>query len=404
MTKKTLRNLILLCVVLFSFYWLSMPANKTTKIGAGRQLLLSHISWSELGAIVFQKGDESLEVVADSSGSWSIPSKHSYPASASQLRSFILKLMDLSSKQSIEGSDTGIEKLGLSEESNKEKGNGIIKLKGKSGEVIETLYLGGLRTRKSDSPEESMGLSGQYLKLNSKDEVYLIPLPITYQVDVSSWIDSSILRIQQSQVYEAQVIDRSGEEEKELYSIKRVSPLTKFEGEPEFSLSISAPEGKEIEETFVRQISMGLEDLKAENVFKKDDSEVSSFKPVRSIKYSLTNGLVYEIKIQDLEGVHYLNVTVSKDENLIERIRSQYTKEQEAKEDPTPEIKDDKEPQENAPNEKPTIIEPSIINDDEVNKEKARLENWVYIVADFVGKKLLKDESSFFKDVQASES
>src|SRR5690606_21714354 len=194
-----------------------------------RQLLLSDIAWNEVTSIELHKGKESILLEAQADGSWNVPLRNNYPASVSTIRSFMLKLMDLSSSQSIETTEEGIKKMSLDSLSasanevdqitGEAASKGGVVLKGKDGKEIETLYLGALRTRKGGSDEEHLSLSGQFVRLGSTNEVYLIPLPLTFGTDVASWIEKQILKIEQGSVYSVEVFSGKLGEGTLLYSI-----------------------------------------------------------------------------------------------------------------------------------------------------------------------------------------
>lgn len=415
MKKKTVINLLILACALLALYWMSYSDTRAKKKNTGRQLLLSDIAWNEVTSIELHKGKESILLEAQADGSWNVPLRNNYPASVSTIRSFMLKLMDLSSSQSIETTEEGIKKMSLDSLSasanevdqitGEAASKGGVVLKGKDGKEIETLYLGALRTRKGGSDEEHLSLSGQFVRLGSTNEVYLIPLPLTFGTDVASWIEKQILKIEQGSVYSVEVFSGKLGEGTLLYSIKRVSSLSGTE-EPTYVFSEKAPSGKEVSQTVVRQLTMALEDLKAEDVYATSDKAVADFSPEQYTVFSLSNGLVYTISAQEINGAYFLKIGVTLDENLQSELKEKFEQEvsnkkelepsRDAKEDLSPEETKDKTEKTNKENEEPVL---TLATKEELKKEQEKHDPWLYVVADFVGKKFLKDANAFFKEI-----
>ncbi|HMO16948.1 MAG TPA: DUF4340 domain-containing protein [Oligoflexia bacterium] len=404
MSKKTLLILSFTCLALIFLYFLS-DGGSVSKKSKGRALIFSQMKWDSVSSITLQKGEASLEIESLlNGGSWTIPSRNSYPASASAVRSLFLKLMDLSSAQAIDASQEGIKKLGLSDDS-REFGQGSIAFKDKSGKVLDKLYLGGLRTRKNETPEKLMSLSGQYVRLESRPDIFLVPLPVTFQTDVSAWLETGVLSIKPSLVYRVMVLDGTGLSE--LFRLDR-STLLRDEKEPEFSLSIAVPAGKEVQDTTVRQLVLALEDLRLEDVKSKTDDVVKDFTPSRILKYELVNGLVYLLGVKETDGVAYLSLSVSRDEALVEELVKKFEIEGLNENGSDDQISDETilstESNSEASDNKPDLLKtPVFASVDEARTENDRLNSWIYIVPDFVAKKFIKDQSEFFREKPVEE-
>lgn len=406
MNKSNLRNLLIISIGLIALYWLSYSdTRKSASKSSSRSLLLSHIEWSNLGSVELSSDGKSLSIESDKSGNWYLPSKNSYPASLSQIRSFLLKLMDLSSSQSIETNAEGLEKMGLHDSSSSDS-KGSVVLKNSSGDVVEKIYFGALRTKKGASDEDLLSLSGQFIRLALKDKsentAYLIQLPVSISTEIGSWIEKSILKIEQSKIYKIESFKIEDNKESLSYEISRTNLLFLSEVEPEFSFSISPPKDKEISETVVTQVTTAVEDLKADDVYYVNDEKVNDFKPDNLIKFYLTNGLVYKIMTQDIDGAYFAKIELERDSALIEKLKPMFEEER------AKELKSEENSEENANEENPNIednlakkdeVSFQEVSEDEVEKERLRLSSWVYVFPDFVGKKFMKDASQFFKEV-----
>ncbi len=407
MNKKTVVNLLLVALGLFILYWLSYTDTRQKKSVAGRELLFSEVSWSDVESIELHKEGDSITLDSGAEGSWFLPSRGNYPANISSIRSFLLKLMDLSSSQSIETTEEGMKKMGL-DEMGGEASKGAVVLKNREGKEIETLYLGSLRTRKGASEEDTLSLSGQFVRLGSKNEVYLVSLPVSISTDIGSWIDKSVLKLDQSLVYRVASYVLQGDKEILKYTINRVSSLTN-EAEPEYSFSQKAPRDKEISQTVVRQVTMALEDLKADDVYLREDTSVGDFSPKQVMRFFLTNGLVYEVRVQETDGACFISIEVNRDQALVEELSGIFEKEKVSKTEAPDEFPEESEKgdSEEAAQEASTQEEENqvfqVVTEDEVLKERERLGKWVYVVPDFVGKKFMKEVEVFFKEIAKEE-
>jgi hypothetical protein len=418
MKRKTIVNLLLVTIGLFILYWLSYTDSRQKSVSSGRKLLLSHVSWNEVASLDLHKEGETITLASGDSGAWFVPIRGNYPASVSSIRSFLLKLMDLSSSQTIETTPEGMKKMGLSAHDD-EHSRGAIVLKAKDGKEIETLFLGTLRTRKNASDEDLLSLSGQFVRLGSGNEVFLVPLPVTFATDMGAWIEASILKIEQDQVYQVAAVSRGDATGTPLYTIRRTSPLL-GEAEPEFAFSETAPAGKEVSQTVVRQVTMALEDLKAEDVYPREDETVRDFTPEKSVYFSLVNGLVYGVHVQDIDGAYFITIETTRDEALITSLETAFEeqkshaeaqkKDKEAEEAAEKADEDSEAAKENSGEpasedavEKEEDAGLKIASEEFARSERDRFESWVYVVPDFVGRKFLKDIETFFKEIPSEE-
>ncbi len=378
MNKKLLSSLVVVSIVLLGVYFLSQESNKNIKSAP----VLPNVEWSKLSKLVLEKEGVKLELSLDKSSQainkWVVASQSSYPASSSSVNGLMFKLMDLSGSQSVDLTDAGLSRLGLTDDS-KSAGQGIITLFGQNGEEVEQLYLGGLRNRKNTTVEETLALSGQYVRKKSTGKSYLLALPINAQTTASAWLDTEILSIPSSMVYKVTAARAAVDSS---YGILRTSALT-AEGKPEFSLKEKAPANKEIDKLVFDQITSGLEDLKLENVFPSntDSPELSDMKFLPLLTYELVNGLVYKITGGDKGEKSYITVSVEYNDSLADEAIAVETKELEGKTvDP----------------KKPKILKSS---KEEAEKLQAGYVKWKYEVPKYVYSRFSKNRDNLFKDI-----
>lgn len=379
MNKKLLSSLVVFSIVLLGVYFLSQESNKNVKSSP----VLPNIEWSKLSKLVLDKEGVKLELSLDKNNQainkWVVASQYSYPASSSSVNGLMFKLMDLSGSQSVDLTDAGLSRLGLTDDS-KSAGQGIITLFGQNGEEVEQLYLGGLRNRKNTTVEETLALSGQYVRKKSTGKSYLLALPINAQTTASAWLDTEILSVPSSMVYrvtaERAAVDSS-------YGILRTSALTATEGKPEFSIKEKVPANKEIDKLVFDQITTGLEDLKLENVFpaNAENTELSEIKFLPLLTYELVNGLVYKISGGEKGEKAYITVAVEYNDSLADEAIALETKELEGKtENP----------------KKPKILKSS---KEEAEKLQAGYVKWKYEVPKYVYSRFSKNRDNLFKDI-----
>src|SRR5690349_16973732 len=73
--------------------------------------LLAGISSSRIAKLIMVQGNDQVEL-ASKDGQWTVPSRNNYPADASKVNAFLLKLFDLTSSQRIPTSAESLKKLG----------------------------------------------------------------------------------------------------------------------------------------------------------------------------------------------------------------------------------------------------------------------------------------------------
>ena len=326
--------------------------------------------------------------MGDDNGNWVVPSKGNYPASTAAIRSFLLKLMDISTSQKIQVFPEGLEKLGLND-SGKQSGHGVITLSYGDKEAAK-VYLGSLRNRKGQGMEEQATLSGQYVKYSFSDQVFMLPLSINLQIEEKNWLKTELFSIPSSEIYsfESVAILPNGDIGKQDFGILRQDEISSSSA-PKFGLTLPAPAGKEIQTTVVNQIVSGLENFNFSNVYRDSDELVKGVVFSKGAVFSLLNGLQYQVRVgkKDAQTLIKISSVLSKEvQSKVQEIEKKIT-------EGTSQV-DGKQ------NE--TKVEPKKIeyaNDSSITLENQKLSGWVYEIPDFVASRFSKVPTDFFKDI-----
>lgn len=399
MKSRDLLKLVISAAVVFVVYGVLQFSNRNGRTSNERSL---SIKWEQVTKITLSKEDKMLDLVANEYGEWSLPARNSYPASSSAIRAFLLKLMDISTSQKVQVSSTGLEKLGLND-SGKHSGLGTITLFYKDKEAGK-VYLGALRSRKGESMENEMALTGQYVKYSASDQVFMLPMAVNLKLEPKDWIETALLNVSINDVFE--VVSRVLGSEKSQNSQKSLAPDLLLSREDDlfssnaakFKAEIDVPKGKEILQTNVNQVATALENFAFTDVLSINDDDFKSAKGDRVIEYRLLTGQVYEIKLARKDQRSFVVISTKIDSGLLNRVnalRSQFESLITAKESKgSPVTKP-----EDANNEKGASIKKiEFANENEVSEVNKKFQGWVYEVPEYLYDRLSKTGEELLTD------
>ncbi len=398
MTKKNLVILVAVMVVLGGLYFLARP--RTTQHESQDQVtLLSGIDGEKVAKVSVEQGEGKLELELKD-GTWTIPSRAGYAAEGSKVRSLFLKLLDLSTSQSVPAGTAGLKKLGLDDKGVK-NGRALVKFFDKDGHELGGVYLGETRKgEKSDEQGPRMTISGQYVRSTKNDRVFLVGLPVNITTAISEWLDTNLMNVLQSKVYEVvqTKIAPDGAKAK-VFELVPESEDGRKEGTPlAFKPAAPVPVDFDLQKPVISQISSGLENVRFSDVRHADDAEVKDLVFDSETEYQSMDGLVYTVLTSQKGDKIHAKVRVHFDADLVKNLQELYAK---RKEDRDKEKEKEKQAHPTpAPGETPTREEvdepaekseqPKFSNADEASKIQARFEPWIYELANYQGQKFRK--------------
>lgn len=347
-----------------------------------------NIEWAKISKISLSKEGKIFELTKKED-TWVIPSKFNYRAQDSSVQSFLLKLADISNAQKVQISDSGVDRLGLSEES-KSKGQGIISLSYGDKEASK-IYLGALRSVKGEPLENQLSLSGQYVKSAQDSQVYMIPLAISLQMEAKDWMSTEILRILPNTVY--QIVLKNGADNSNSDTIVIDRSDTLFSSDKaSFKANVKIPGGKKINVDALSQVSSALESFTIDDIVSGANDD-SGFMKVGYALYRLTSGLEYRIDFYKKDALSAVRVFVDFNKELagsLLKIQEDFIASKKS------------EGGDNKDTDKASIIEESrkiVLSDQSKAQElHKQFDSWLYAVSDTQFLKMYKKTSEFLVD------
>lgn len=380
MNQKTLIRLVVAAVVLAIIYFLTVSRDEP-RAGDSEHRLLDGIGSEAVGKIELEQGSEKVELVFKD-GQWRVPARGDYQADGSKIRAFLLKLFDMEISQRLPADEKSAERLGVSAESVK-RGMGYIKLADGSGRTLAGIRLGEARRGKDKTPASPT--SGQYVRRDDQEEVYLVGTPVSLTVAPESWIDVNLINILPSSIEKVLQAKRSAESEELLFELMK-SDEKDTTGQPVLKLKTELPPGKNLQEPIVTQVRSALENFRIADVRVASSPETKDLNFDFLTKYSTSAGLVYSIETAEKDQKSYVRLRVAFDAELAQALKEEAEKAAPAAA-PTP--NGDATPQPtSSPAPSPKKPELKLSSAEEANKLNADLEKWVFEVPAYNARKL----------------
>ena len=320
MTTKRLGYLLIVLAVFAALY--SVFGTGSRNEGSRQAVnLLASVEGDKVERMVIQQGTESIELARKDSG-WTLPQRNDYPANAERVRSLLLKLFDLSTSQLVPAGPAGIKKLGLDQEGVK-SGRSLVKFFDGAGQELGGLYLGQVRAGKSDSAQLSGlpgSMTGQFVRKDGSDQVYLIAAPLTLVTSMANWLDTNLVNILRSKVLSVSQKKTSSTGAAEL-----VFELKKPESKEAESLELQpgAAEGEEVQSAVVSQVASSLENLRITDVKPASDTDLQKLNFDQETSYQIDNGLVYHVASAQEKDKIFVKLWVDYDQELAKKLEAE---------------------------------------------------------------------------------
>lgn len=353
------------------------------------------VTWSKVDKIVLSKEGKTFELVKDKknnavSDNWVIPEKSAYMANSSTVQAFLLKLADISNAQKVQISDSGLDRLGLTEES-KSKGQGVISLFDGEKEVLK-IYIGSLRSVKGESMENQLSLSGQYVKALNDPQVYMIPLAVVLKLDSKDWINTEILKIEESKIY--QIIAKHGEDDSssDRVVIDRSDNIFS-DNQAVFKTDVKIPGTKEVDSAVISQLSGSLANFVVDDVLEASSKNMEGAKKLGYLVFKLVSGLEYRLDLYKKDAKSFVAIKTTFSEDLASELKKRHEEFLAVKKEATPNEGDSKKAEPAKEESKLYLLD----------KEKASeiqqgFNNWLYEVSEQTLTQLNKKPTDFLKD------
>ncbi|MCB0344044.1 MAG: DUF4340 domain-containing protein [Bdellovibrionales bacterium] len=304
MSQRNFFGLIALLIVTFGVFWASKSSFEDSDLQPTVRFL-EHVNSDKIQEIVLTRGEESL-TIAKQGGIWTLPAKDGYPADPGKVRSLLLSLFELKSSQKITDQEDHYARLGVTDESVKE-GKAKIELRGPDASTLAGFYVGDMR--KSRTPGEMPGMSGQYVREIRSSDVYLIGDRVPVIVLISNWLLRNLSNILPKGIEKVTQFELEGSELKPVFSLQRTEHK---EGEEAPMFALDSAEGEKPQTVAATQVQTGLENMRIVDVLKDGDA-TKEFKFDRKTQYVLNNGLVYSVTTAELGEKFFAKLSVEFD-------------------------------------------------------------------------------------------
>lgn len=383
MNKRSLLILGAVLLALAVVFFSTNPDTRNTKPAAVQ--LFADLDGEKLGKLELEKGKDKVELRLKDNV-WTVPARDDYRADYGKVRSFLLKLLELTVTQQVPGGKESFEALGVAD-NNTEKGFSKVSLLTADNNELSGLYIGDNRKQRKNGPPTS-GV-GQYVRKVGTEKVYLVSEPLYLSVTPQEWLETELVNIPASKVRGIkQTHLTAGAEEKDFELVtKRDGQGARQSGKFELSEPLTA--GEELQEPVISQIGAGLENARMEDVhaaktFEETNKEVAFD---RRSYFETQNGLIYTVDSAEHDGKYYLKVAVRFDSELAKTIQDEIAKKNEQlkkeKEEKEKQQTSSQAAQENSSSSSFEPIKAELSTAGEAEKINAALSQWIYEVAKY---------------------
>jgi hypothetical protein len=407
-----LKILVVVLLVVLGLYVVTQSEDAPVKATVS---LLGQLDSEKISKVILEHGEDKLELKL-SGKTWVLPARHDYPADASKIRAFMLKLFDLSSSQHIPAGEEGLKKLGLVEEELKNGFSRVVFLDAEEKE-LGGLFLGKVRETKEETPP-TMGMpvssSGQFVREISGSGVFLISMPVNVVATVEHWIESNVLNVLRADILRIIAKFSDGAQD---YRIDRVEENGALSLDGSFVLQ-DQKSGEKVKGSQITQLSGALENLRLSDVSKFDEAQQTKLD--RTVDFFTKTGLVYSIKTQSKDDKVFARISVHFDEafaaelkeyeaRLKEKLKLEREKKESEKEAAEAEKQTEgaAEPVKKAEEEKPAE-EPKVVlqlsSAKGAEKEQERFASWVFELPSYQGDKFRFSYPDLLESEEADKS
>jgi len=341
--KLTILGIVAVLMVIWAVAQ-SHVSNRPSMETEGPSFLLQGLDPAGIGSIVLGSGEDTVTLKRQQ-GDFAVVNKDNYPAKIGEINNLLTKCQEIQRTQFVTDNPANHEDLGVTEEN----ANATIKFF-KADSSLLTGIIGG--------KTKELG-QGTYVRLASSDAVYVAPT-MPYIADTAiSYIEQELISVKRDDIVSVTVSSAS-----EQYTLK------KMEDGKEVILE-NVPAGKKYKSSDGDSVFTALTSLRFDDVMKKPDDLTFDKEYICTLKDST----VYALKI------------AQKDEKTYVTCEADYT-------DKTPVVKDSNvEPEEELKKK-----EAKLLAQEGVIKFTTKHKVWVYEIAEWKAKNLIKELSDLIED------
>ncbi|MHC4105571.1 MAG: DUF4340 domain-containing protein [Planctomycetota bacterium] len=346
--KLTILGIVAVVMVIWAVAQ-SHVSNRPSTETQGPSYLIQGLDPADIDSIVLGNGEDTITLKRQQSN-FVVANKDNYPAKASEINNLITKSLEIQTSQFVTDNAANHEDLGLTEEN----ANASIKFF-KPDSSLLTGVVGG--------KNKELG-QGNYVRLASSDAVYVAPT-MPYIADTAmNYIEQELLSLKREDIVSVTVSSAN-----EQYTLKSTE-------DGKDVLLENVPAGKKFKDSDGDSVFTALTSLRCDDVMKKPGD--------------LTFDKEYVCKLKD-STVYALKIA-QKDDKTYVTCEADYT-------DKTPVTKDSNVESEEELKKK----EAKLLAQEGAIKFTAKHKGWVYEIADWKAKNLIKEFSELIEDEEPPE-
>jgi hypothetical protein len=301
------------------FYLIAGRTSEESAVSS--HLLLPKIDLSAVKILQINRGNDQVRLSL-ATGRWVVEDRGGYSADASKITSMLLRLFDLYVNDSAKVINPDLVALGLAEDSFKQ---GFLKLSLYQEDQSELVKIFAGQGRAREVRQFAKPSDGQYVRVSSDSEAYLVLDPITLSASPKSWIDTNLLNVLQISVFSIEQFEIKDGIESEQFRFARTDP-SKDTTPINIELRSSRPEGRTLEKSSLSQLRGILENTRIDDVFPVGHADVSGLTFDRVTRVGTRQGAVYSIftaeKAEDNRRRIFARVKVSFDPKIVEEVKA----------------------------------------------------------------------------------
>jgi hypothetical protein len=324
-------------------------SNRPSTVMEGPSPLLQGLDPADIESIVLGTGEDTVTLKYQQ-GKFVVVNKDNYPAKVSEINNLLTKSQEIQRTQFVTDNPKNHEDLGLTEE----KANATIKFF-KSDSSLLTGVIGG--------NTKELG-QGTYVRLATSDAVYVAPTMPWIADSAMSYIEQELISVKREDIVSVTVSSSS-----EQYTLK-----TTEDGKDVILENV--PAGKKFKDSDGESVFTALTSLRCDDVMKNPGDLTFD----REYVCTLKDTTVYALKIAQKDDKTYISC------------ESDYT-------DKTPVTKDSEVESEEELKKK----EAKLLAQEAAIKFTAKHKGWVYEIAEWKAKNLIKELSELLEDEEKPE-
>ncbi|MCP4263576.1 MAG: DUF4340 domain-containing protein [Planctomycetes bacterium] len=346
--KLTILGIVAVLMVIWAVAQ-SKVSNRPSTETEGLSYLIQGLDPADIDSIVLGN-DENTVTLKRQQGGFVVANKDNYPAKVSEINNLLTKTQEIQRSQFVTDNAANHEDLGVTEK----EANATIKFF-KTDSSLLTGVIGG--------KSKELG-QGNYVRLASSDTVYVAPT-MPYIADTAiSYIEQELISVKREDIVSVTVSSAN-----EQYTLKSTE-------DGKDVILENVPAGKKFKDSDGDSVFTALTSLRCDDVMKKPGD--------------LTFDKEYVCKLKD-STVYALKIA-QKDEKTYVTCEADYT-------DKTPVTKDSKVESEEELKKK----EAKLLAQEGAIKFTAKHKGWVYEIADWKAKNLIKEFSELIEDEEQPE-